>query len=345
MRAAIFEKPGLENLRVKDNIERPRISDHDILIKVKMAGINPIDSFVVSGALPRIDPLPHIPGAESSGIIEEVGSQVNNGNNNFKKGDRVIVHNKVFDGTCDMCLNDLDMLCRNGGLIGAITNGGFAEYIAVPQKNVFKIPDDIDWDLAASLPVTSLTPYHALKEASLKVNDYLLIFGASGNTGMVAVQLGKKMGAKVIGVSKDNWVKTDFGADYIINDYDKVVENVKDITQGKMADVVVNSLGIGTWDSSFASVGINGRWVAFGGLTGADVKLNVQALYSKQIKLIGSTGGTRKELQELIIISSSKQLKVRVWKKFKLEDTKEALQSLFAKERDGRILLDVDSSV
>ena len=341
MRAAIFEKPGLENLRVTDNAERPKISDHDILIKVKMAGVNPIDSFIVSGALPKIYPLPHIPGAESAGIIEEVGSHVIN-NNNFKKGDRAIVHNKVFDGTCDMCLNGLDMICRNGGLIGAITNGGFAEYIAVPERNVFKIPDDIDWDLAASLPVTSLTPYHALKEASLKINEFLVVFGASGNTGMIAVQLGKKMGAKVIGVSKDNWIKTDFGADYIISDYGKVVDEVKDITQGKMADVVVNSLGIGTWDSSFASVGINGRWVAFGGLTGADVKLNVQALYSKQIKLIGSTGGTRKEMQELIDISSSTQLKVRVWKKFNLEDAKEALQSLFAKERNGRILLDID---
>jgi NADPH:quinone reductase-like Zn-dependent oxidoreductase len=340
MKAAIFEKPGLENLRVTDNAELPKISDHDILIKVKMAGVNPIDNFVVSGALPKIDPLPHVPGAESAGIIEEIGSHVNN--NNFKKGDRVIVHNKVFDGTCDMCLNGLDMICRNGGLIGAITNGGFAQYIAVPERNVFKIPDDIDWDLAASLPVTSLTPYHALKEASLKTNEFLVVFGASGNTGMIAVQLGKKMGAKVVAVSKDNWIKTDFGADYIISDYDKVVENVKNITQGKMADVVVNSLGINTWDSSFASVGINGRWVAFGGLTGADVKLNVQALYSKQIKLIGSTGGTRKELHDLIDISSSNQLKVRVWKKFNLEETKEALQSLFAKERDGRILLDID---
>lgn len=341
MKAAIFEKPGLENLRVTDNVELPKISDHDILIKVKMAGVNPIDNFVVSGALPKIDPLPHVPGAESAGIIEEIGSHVNN-NNNFKKGDRVIVHNKVFDGTCDMCLNGLDMICRNGGLIGAITNGGFAQFIAVPERNVFKIPDDIDWDLAASLPVTSLTPYHALKEASLKTNEFLVVFGASGNTGMIAVQLGKKMGAKVVAVSKDNWIKTDFGADYIISDYDKVVENVKNITQGKMADVVVNSLGINTWDSSFASVGINGRWVAFGGLTGADVKLNVQALYSKQIKLIGSTGGTRKELHDLIDISSSNQLKVRVWKKFNLEETKEALQSLFAKERDGRILLDID---
>jgi NADPH:quinone reductase-like Zn-dependent oxidoreductase len=345
MRAAIFEKPGLENLKVIDDIEQPKISDHDILIKVKIAGINPIDHFVASGTVPKIYPLPHIPGAESSGIIEQVGSHVNtssnNNNRNFKKGDRVIVHNKVFDGTCDMCLSGLDMICRNGGLIGAITNGGFAEYIAVPERNVFKIPDDMDWELAASLPVTSLTPYHALKEASLKINEYLLIFGASGNTGMIAVQLGKKMGARVIAVSKDNWVKDDYGADYIISDYDRVTEKVKDITNGKMADVVLNSLGINTWTSSFESVGINGRWVAFGGLTGADVKLNVQALYSKQIKLIGSTGGTRKDMQELVDIASAKQLKVRVWKKFKLDNVKEALEALFAKERDGRIFLKI----
>ena len=100
-----------------------------------------------------------------------------------------------------MCLKGLDMICRNGGLIGAITNGGFAEYISVPEKNVFKVPDDLSWELAASLPVTSLTPYHTLNEASLKLNEYLVVFGASGSTGMIAVQLGKKREAKVIAVS------------------------------------------------------------------------------------------------------------------------------------------------
>jgi NADPH:quinone reductase-like Zn-dependent oxidoreductase len=337
MKAAVFEKPGLENLKIMDNVDEPKINDHDILIKVKVTGVNPIDYFVVSGALPKMYPLPHIPGAETSGIVEQVGSHVNN--SQIKKGDKVVVHNKVFDGTCDMCLNGLDMICRNGGLIGAITNGGFAEYIAVPERNVFKIPDEMDWNIAASLPVTSLTPYHALREASLKINENLLVFGASGSTGMIAVQLGKKMGAKVIAVSRDNWIKDDFGADYIISDYTKVAEQVKEITQGKMADVVLNSLGVETWESSFASVGINGRWVSFGGLTGADVKLNIQSLYARQIKLIGATGGTRKEMQEIIDIS--KELKLRVWKRFKLEDVKEALQALFAKERDGRILLEV----
>jgi NADPH:quinone reductase-like Zn-dependent oxidoreductase len=339
MKAAIFETPGLDNLKVIDNAEDPKINDHDILIKVKTAGVNPIDHIVVSGMLPNIVPYPHIPGAESSGIVEQIGSDVSN--DNIQVGDRVVVHNKVFDGTCDMCLNGLDMICRNGGLIGAITNGGFAEYISVPDRNVFKVPDDMNWDVAASLPVTSLTPYHALNEASVKLNEFLLVFGASGSTGMIAVQLAKKMGAKVIAVSRDNWIKTDFAADYIINDYDKVVEQVKEITQGKMAEVVMNSLGIRTWDSSVESVGINGRLVTFGGLTGGDVKLNVQSLYRKQIKLIGSTGGTRKELQDLITIASKEGLKVKVWKKFKLDEVKEALQALFAKERDGRILLDI----
>ena len=274
MKAAIFEAPGLDNLKVIDNVDEPKIGDREVLIKVKLAGVNPIDHFVVSGMLPRIVPFPHIPGAESSGIVEQVGSGINDGS--LRKGDRVVVHNQVFDGICDMCLNGLDMICRNGGLIGAITNGGFAEYISVPERNVFKVPDKMEWEVAASLPVTSLTPYHALNEASIKLNEYLLVFGASGNTGMIAVQLGKKMAAKVIAVSRDIWIKSDFGADFVISDYDKIVENVKEITHGKMADVVLNSLGISTWDSSFASIGINGRWVAFGGLSGADVKLNVR---------------------------------------------------------------------
>jgi D-arabinose 1-dehydrogenase-like Zn-dependent alcohol dehydrogenase len=151
MRAAIFDKPGIENLKVIDNAEKPKLANPDyVLIKVKVAGVNPIDNRVVSGSIQTIRPIPHIPGAEVSGIVDEVGDEVDG----LKKDDRVVIHNKVFDGKCDMCLSGLDMICRNGGLISVITNGGFAEYVAVHQRNVFKISDDMDWDLAASLPVT-----------------------------------------------------------------------------------------------------------------------------------------------------------------------------------------------
>jgi NADPH:quinone reductase-like Zn-dependent oxidoreductase len=335
MRAAVFDKPGIENLKVMDNVEKPELANPDnVLIKVKVAGLNPIDNVVVSGSIPTVRPIPHIPGAEVSGIVDEIGSEVSG----LKKGDRVVIHNKVFDGKCDMCLSGLDMICRNGGLISVITNGGFAEYIVVPQRNVFKIPDDMDWDLAASLPVTVLTPFHALNEARMKINEFLLVFGATGNTGMIATQLGKRMGARVIAVSKEEWVR-DFGADYIIHDYDRIVEQVREITSGKMADVVLNSLGVKTWDSSFESTGINGRLVSFGGLTGADVKLNIQSLYSRQIKLIGSTGGTRKELRDLI--DNHDKLQLKKWKRFDLDNVQEALHALFSKERSGRIFLDI----
>jgi NADPH:quinone reductase-like Zn-dependent oxidoreductase len=342
MKAAIFDEPGLTNLKVMDNVKEPEINDHDVLLKVKVAGVNPIDNFVVSGSLPKLIPLPnHIPGAEISGIVEELGSHVKK--NNLRKGDRVIVYAKMFDGTCDMCLNGLDMICRNGGIIGVITNGGFAEYISVPQRNVFKIPDNLDWDTAASLPVTSLTPYHALREASLKINEYLLVFGASGSTGIIAVQLAKKMGAKVIAVSKHSWIKdSEFGgADYLISDYNRVADEIKEITEGKMADVVLNSLGVETWENSYASIGINGRWVTFGTLSGPDIKLNLQSLYTRQIKLIGSTGGTRRELQEVIDMAANKEIRVKVWKKLKLDNAKEAIEALSARERDGRILLEI----
>jgi D-arabinose 1-dehydrogenase-like Zn-dependent alcohol dehydrogenase len=335
MRAAIFERQGLDNLKVKEDVQQPTITDYDVLIKVKSAGVNPIDYLTVSN-IPGIKPLPHIPGTEVAGTIEKVGNHVAT----LNEGDKVVVYNSIFDGTCDVCLSGYEMLCRNAGILGVITNGGFADYISAAEKNVFKIPDNVQWDVAASLATTTKTPYHALREASLKLNEFLVIFGASGNTGMMAVQFGKKMGAKVIAVSKDNWIKTDFGADYIISDYDKIVEQVKDITQGKMADVVLNSLGVNTWENSFSCVGINGRWVTFGGLTGAEVKLNIQSLYRKQIKLIGTNGSTRKEFQD--VIDMSRELKVRVWKRFKLENVNEALQALFAKERDGRILLDIN---
>jgi D-arabinose 1-dehydrogenase-like Zn-dependent alcohol dehydrogenase len=107
MRAAVFERQGLDNLNVKEDVQQPTITDHDVLIKVKAAGVNPIDYFTVSN-IPGIKPLPHIPGTEITGIIERVGNHVTA----LKEDDKVVVYNVIFDGTCDMCLNGYEMLCR-----------------------------------------------------------------------------------------------------------------------------------------------------------------------------------------------------------------------------------------
>jgi NADPH:quinone reductase-like Zn-dependent oxidoreductase len=104
MKAVIFEKQGLEHLKVKEDVEQPTITEHDVLIKVRAAGVNPLDYFTVTNAV-GIKQLPHIPGAETTGIIAKVGKHVTA----LKEGDRVVLYSRTFDGTCDMCLNGNEM--------------------------------------------------------------------------------------------------------------------------------------------------------------------------------------------------------------------------------------------
>ncbi|ADX86478.1 alcohol dehydrogenase catalytic domain-containing protein [Saccharolobus islandicus] len=328
MKALTFDKNGIENLKFTD-YKDPEIGNHEVLIRVKLAGVNPVDYYTVERL--KTNPIPHIPGVEFSGEVAKVGDHVKS----VSVGDRVTIYGRIFDGSCDMCMAGYETVCRNGGRIGVDANGGWAEYIAVEEKYVFKLPNEYTWEMGSSLTVAALTAYHALKEAELRPSQTLVIFGASGNTGMFLVQLGKKFGAKVIAVSRKSWLR-EYGADFVV-DYNEVEEKVKEITNAKMADVVVNSLGEQLWDKSFSVVGIRGKLVTFGTLLGGNVKVDLSQLYSKHISILGVNRGNRKDFVELLDIC--KDCKVKTWKIFKLEEGKQALKELFSKERDGRIFL------
>jgi NADPH:quinone reductase-like Zn-dependent oxidoreductase len=329
MKALVFDKPAIGNLQLRD-VDVPEIGDHEVLVEVKMAGVNPIDHYGVL-CTRQVKPMPHIPGTEFGGIVAKVGKHAAN----VKLEERVVVYPRVFDASCDMCLSGKEMLCRNGGLIGIVTNGGFAEYAAIPANCVFSIPDDLSWEIAASLPVAALTPYHAIREAKLKPNEIFAVFGASGNTGLFAVQIARKFGAEVIAITRKNWVK-EYGAHHIFL-HENAAEQVQQITDGHMADVVLNSIGAKTWPTALRTLALNGRLVFFGILTGDKTEIPLAKIYNQQIKIIGSTGGTRKELIE--IIETAKELRIHLWKKYRLEDGADALKALFAKERQGRILI------
>ncbi|QPG50000.1 alcohol dehydrogenase catalytic domain-containing protein [Saccharolobus solfataricus] len=328
MKALTFDKNGIENLKFTD-YKNPEIGNHEVLIRVKLAGVNPVDYYTVERL--KVNPIPHIPGVEFSGEVVKVGDHVKS----VSVGDRVTIYGRIFDGTCDMCMAGYETVCRNGGRIGVDANGGWAEYVAVEEKYVFKLPNEYTWEMGSSLTVAALTAYHALKEAQLSPSQTLVVFGASGNTGMFLVQLGKKFGAKVIAVSRKSWLR-EYGADFVV-DYNEVEEKVKEITNAKMADVVVNSLGEQLWDKSFSVVGIRGKLVTFGTLLGGNVKVDLSQLYSKHISILGVNRGNRKDFVELLDIC--KDCKVKTWKIFKLEEGKQALKELFSKERDGRIFL------
>ena len=199
---AVFVGPKFGNSAVR--IEETGIADpgrEDVLVKVVAAGLNPLDYNLINGNIVyNLKPVPHIPGSEVMGIVER-------DSRSFKKGQRVMVYNRVFDGTCEMCRTHREHLCTNGGIWGVVTNGGYSEYVTIPEKNAIAIPDSIDNDTAVSIPIGALTAYRALKRAGASAGKKLLVYGASGNTGIFAIQFARIMGLDVYGVSRKEWVR------------------------------------------------------------------------------------------------------------------------------------------
>lgn len=341
MKALFYSKPGIENLTFSD-YRLTDLKENEVLIETRCMSVNPIDYYTITGIhgidgpTMKISPFPHIPGTEIAGIVKRKGSKVKS---ELVEGDRVIVYNRLFDGTCKYCINNKEMLCTNGGIIGLVTNGGFAEYVNVPIQNILPIPDQISWEVAASLPVAGLTAFHAIEESGLKAGEYLLIFGGSGNTGLFCSQIGKLMGAKTISISSKTWVK-EFGPDFVFENDMSLKEEIARVTNGSMIDVVINPLGELTWSQGMNVVGKLGTIVAYGVLTGGNLITDGRLLYNNQITIKGTTGGSLSGLARLINIANTENIRTKIWKRFSLENSKSAIENIFDKNREGRIIIE-----
>ncbi len=336
MRAVVLDKPGMDNIRVV-NVEAPRPGPNEVLIKVRFAGVNPVDYFTINRSG---KPMPHIPGAEFSGVIEEFGPNVRGVN----VGDEVVVYNRLFDGSCSYCLIGHEELCVNGGLIGVVTNGGFAEYAVVPAINVIRVPRGVSLNEAATLPVGALTAWHMVFDRTgMRAGELVVVLGATGNVGSYAVQFAKLAGATVIAVSRKTVRVKDalmeLSADYIVTP-EEVQSLVSELSNGLGADLVVDAIGQATWGPSFQLVARHGRWVTAGALTGGDVTLSLSSLYSREVTVIGSTGGTRAGFTKILDILSGRRIKAPIYSKMNLDKVKEAFDAVFkAEDRVGKVLL------
>jgi alcohol dehydrogenase len=316
MRAIIIRQPGgLENTKIED-FEKPKSS---VVVKVTYAGLNPVDINVILGRVNyNITPYPHIPGAEFVGVVDGASSS-----RKFKAGDRVLVYPRVYDGTCERCRVGREELCRNGGVTGVASNGGFSEFFGTDDAHLEKIPDSMSFEDAVSIPVGGLTAYHALNRVGLMDGERLLAVGASGNTGWYSLVLGKLRGARAFYVSRKKWVAESGAAEW----------------NKEKVDVIVNSLGSEAWETYMEYLDTGGRIVTFGTLTGRETKLNLAHLYTGERSIIGSTSGTRKEFSELIRVISENNLRSKLWKVFEMSDFKKAIQEY--EKREGRIVLKV----
>ena len=333
----IHEFGGPEVLRYED-VPDPQPRKDQVLIRVKACAMNHLDIWVRKG-LPGIT-LPRILGSDIAGEIVEVGEYVSG----FKTGQRVIVAPMHFCNRCAKCVAGLQNQCREFTVLGNGVDGGNCELIAVPAVNVIPIPDHLDFNRAASVPLVFLTAWHMLVgRAGIRPGQTVLVLGAGSGVGIAAIQIAKLFHARVIttaGDEKKLEKARALGADYGINHYQqKISQEVRRITEKEGVDIVVEHVGAATWDESMKSLKPGGTIVTCGATTGHEVAFDLRFLFSRQLSFLGSYMGTMAELHDVLAHVFAGRLKPVVDRSFPLKEARAAHEYLEASQMFGKVVL------
>jgi NADPH:quinone reductase-like Zn-dependent oxidoreductase len=340
MKAVRFhEHGGLDVLKFEDAPE-PRIEANEVLVRVRACALNHLDLWLRMGVRAWKLPMPHILGADISGEVAEAGPLVKR----VKKGDRVLLAPGISCGQCAECWKGLDSACRGYTLFGVMVDGGYAEFVKSPEAIVIPIPNEFSFDEAAAVPLVFLTAWHMLMtRARLRPGEEVLVIGAGSGVGSAAIQIAKLAGARVLAVAGSD-AKLEkaavLGADAGINHTrQSIAEEVRRLTGKRGVDVIVEHVGEAVWKDCFESLATYGRLVTCGVTSGAEVKLDLQALFGRQRELLGSFMGGKGELAEVLNLLFARKLHAVIDSSFPLKDARAAQEKMESRNFFGKILL------
>ncbi|MGO9308959.1 MAG: alcohol dehydrogenase catalytic domain-containing protein [Spirochaetia bacterium] len=277
----------------------PKIGDRDVLVRVKAAGICHSDVHYRAGTSP-VRPLPMTLGHEVAGIVEKTGASVKE----LAPGDRVCLHYNITCGDCLSCVSGNEQFCPTGLMIGHYTDGGFADYIAVPSRNALRLPHEIPFEQGATLMCASATAYHALRKSGLRAGETAAIIGVGG-LGVSAVQLARAFGALSVFAVDIREESLAFAAGFgaVAIDARKVdpVEEIRTLTGGRGADVALELIGSSrTMRQAVQCLAPLGRAVMVG-ITAEPLTLDTyREVLGKEAQVIGSNDHLRAELPTVI---------------------------------------------
>jgi len=333
----IHQFGGIDELRYED-VPDPRPRKDQVLIRVRACAMNHLDLWVRKG-LPGVN-LPHILGSDIAGEIVESGEYVTR----FKPGQRVIVAPLHFCGHCTKCLAGLQNRCREFTVRGNGVDGGNCELVAVSAASVVPIPDTLDFNQAASVPLVFLTAWHMLTgRAAIRPGQTVLILGANSGVGIAAIQIARLFHARVITTAGDERKKAaalELGADHVIDHYQqKISQEVRKITNFEGADIVLEHVGAATWEESVKSLKSGGTLVTCGATTGPTAEIDLRFLFSRELALLGSYMGTMGELHEVLGHVFAGRVKPVVDHIFPLKDVRIAHEYMEKSQMFGKIVL------
>lgn len=347
MRAARIVKPK-EKLEMRE-LRTPNPKGSQVLIRVRSSGVCHSDIHLWEGgyegaegqflkATDRGVRYPLTPGHEIAGTVEGMGNEA--AKENIKRNEKVIIYPWIGEGLCPGCRVGEENLCDKPRSLGVYTDGGYAEYVLVPHyRYLVKIGNELNLDGASTLSCSALTAYGAVKNAGLKPNDNVIVVGAGGGLGLMAIQLAKAIsGASIIAMDLDDEklkAARKNGADYLINPKrEDPLKAVNEITDKLGVDAVIDFVnGSKTVEADMQLLRRRAR-VVLVGLFGGELRLSLISMPTRAYRLIGSYTGSLNDLIELVSLARRGVIKPLVSNRFKLNQATKALEML----KNGKIL-------
>ena len=340
MNAIVFREHGGPEVLSYEQVPRPTPQAGEVLVRVRAASLNALDSLAREGRFATRLTLPHVGGSDAAGEIVEIGDCVHG----LAVGDRVVIDSLLRCGRCDVCnVAGGDNLCSSSGLFGVDSWGGFAEYAAAPSTSVVCMPDGVSFDAAASVVVAYTTAWHGLvSRASLTANDTLLVTAAGSGIGTASIQFGRLLGARVIATTSQEWKQEkarELGADAVYDSRDPdSASRVREFAGERGVTIAIDNLGAESLQETISCLGRGGRLACSGATTGREVSLNLVELYRNQLALHFNAHGTGSELRTLLDLTDKERLQPVIDSRFRMRDMVAAHEKLAASRQFGKVV-------
>ena len=342
MRAVVMRaRGGPEVLEVAD-LPVPEPGPKEVRVRLKAAALNHLDVWVRKGvASPKL-PLPHVLGADGSGVVDAVGPGVEG----FAPGDEVVINPGLSCGRCERCLAGEDNLCPRYQILGEHRHGTYAEYVVLPEANLAPKPKNLSVEEAAAIPLTVLTAWQmVVDKLGVRPGDDVLVMAAGSGVSVAAIQIAKLFGARVIATagSEDKLRRAKaLGADETVNythpDWPK---EVRRLTGGKGADKVVDHTGALYFEGVIKATANGGRIAIAGASSGYEGTLPFAHVFYRQLSILGSTMASKSRLFPILRFVEEGKLKPVVGQVLPLEAAAEGHRLLEERRVFGKVVLQV----
>jgi NADPH:quinone reductase-like Zn-dependent oxidoreductase len=345
MKAMLFHTLGGPEVLHMEEVATPQPAAGEALIRVHACGVNRLDILVREGISPtppaRVA-LPHISGSEVAGEI--VAFADNSQQGSLHIGQRVVIAPYLCCGTCRLCMRGEEGVCPDGDILGLFSNGGFAEYVVAPIASLVPIPDGVGFEAAAAVTLATLTAWHMLvTRGRVQPGEEVLVMAAGSGVGSAAIQIANLCGARVIATAgSDAKLERAYvlGADATVNySSGSYANEVRRLTGGRGVDVVVEHIGTPTWDESMRCLAVNGRLLTSGAMAGKEGHVNLWDIFNREYSIIGSTGGNREELRQVLQMVQWGRLQPVIHAIYPLAELVQAQSVLAERSVFGKVLV------